>query len=221
MRLEVFGPSGTKAEVRYSSDSKNTVQINDLPLPWAVEAPIVSTNTSLDLSSRDESSVPKAERAVLMCRIWLDGVMVEESVAHSRVSCDTSLSHFRAQPDRGDGAALTGATTLTPNPTTVPSVPSQASTATFEAYTSKPSSSMSIHFGTSGSDNRVGLDNQTMPWAQQAAIPPGVTTVSMNAFDYTADPPATTLCRILLDGVPVAMRLSSSASSCSVSADTH
>lgn len=103
VRIEVYGQPAT-ADVRYELSKDQEVTRDDTALPWVIEASVgeedevqVSADSYLPRSSR--TSAPSATAGstdapgdVLLCRIIVNGVVVESEQRPGYVSCRASLA---------------------------------------------------------------------------------------------------------------------------------
>lgn len=68
---EVFGPSGSTANINYWDAEANTHQINDASLPW-------SQTVSTTLPSVSANIVAQGTGSDIRCRVTIDGVVHDE-----------------------------------------------------------------------------------------------------------------------------------------------
>jgi hypothetical protein len=79
---------GGTVDLRYGADNKNQVGAQDQKTPLGLQAPIPSGGDYLSYraSNYDDAN------AYLMCRLYLDGVLINVQQGYRSVSCNTSLS---------------------------------------------------------------------------------------------------------------------------------
>ncbi|OBH02072.1 hypothetical protein A5696_12480 [Mycobacterium sp. E2699] len=89
VRYEVFGPSGSVAEISYFDGDGNPQRIKAVPLPWSLEFPIGSATTVVDVAAQDDADS-------IGCRILVDGVVKAEKTAEHEVSTYVSCTQKAA-----------------------------------------------------------------------------------------------------------------------------
>ena len=72
---EIFGPTGTTANINYWDADANTHQINAAPLPW-------SYTISTTLPAVSANIMAQADGDQIGCRITVDGVVREQKTAN-------------------------------------------------------------------------------------------------------------------------------------------
>lgn len=83
LRYEIFGPSGTVAEISYFNENGDPQFLEDVPLPWSLEFPIVGAAGIGSIAAQGDSDT-------IGCRILIDGVVKSEKIASHEASTFTS-----------------------------------------------------------------------------------------------------------------------------------
>lgn len=218
VRLELVAASGTKATVTYGSDGRDTQRAKDVSLPWAVEAPLTADNNSISVTGAQESSAATtATKASLTCRVYLDGVLVNEERSRGMAACTTKLDGFRSGAP-GQGAALSRVTQAEPSSTVMPALPTAGAKVTFEAYSSDGTDALDVDFGPPGTRAGAHREHQPAPSAWQASVTKNVGLLTLRVRqDGPPRATSTLMCRILVDDVVVAQSLNAGPVGCSTS----
>ena len=101
VRLELLGAQGTTASIRYQGDVGAATKLETVALPWAVEAPLSAGNRHVQLTANDtKPSTDPMNQGTLLCRIYLDGVIVEQTVGHGYAQCASWSTGSATRPRR-------------------------------------------------------------------------------------------------------------------------
>ncbi len=212
VRLEVLSATKGKADVRFGADNKDTKRLDDQQTPFAVEAPLSPQNNFLSVGASDYDT-----KALLMCRVYLDDVLVHQKVASGSVSCALSrnlVSETRADPG---GAPLAPASPVTPQPGEVPALPANPTKTTYELYSSVDGGTVDLRYG---ADRSLTVANdQKTPLGLEAALQTGADFLSYRASG-NGNPSPYLMCRLYIDGVLVNQQQGYRSVSCNTSLST-
>lgn len=87
--FEVYSSvDGGTVDLRYSADGKNQSEVKGQKAPLGIQAALPSGSDYLSYRASSYDGPPP----YLMCRLYLDGVLVNVQQGYRYVSCDTSLS---------------------------------------------------------------------------------------------------------------------------------
>lgn len=73
MRYEVFGPSGTVAQISYFDGEGDVKNARGVPLPWSLDFPITTAASIGSVAAQGDSDS-------IGCRITIDGVVKAEKI---------------------------------------------------------------------------------------------------------------------------------------------
>lgn len=216
VRLELLGAEGTTANIRYQGDVGAATTLETVALPWAVEAPLSTGNRHVQLTANDtKRSTDPMNQGTMLCRIYLDGVVVEQTVGNGYAECASSVDRFRDPVPQGSGQPLAAAHSVAASTDGVPTVPASPRSVSFEAYSSALPGKVQI--GTFGEPDVVDTDSVELPAAWQGRFPTSTDLMQATVSGSSPGSGVRLMCRVLVDDVLVQESVSTISATCNLS----
>lgn len=213
VRFEVFSAGTAPVSVTYGSDNVSPTRLDGRRLPFAVQAPLTPANDYLHLSASDLDT-----QALLMCRLFVDGVLVSLDVGKGYATCSTSRGTATPTAAQGSGARLATATPAAPGRATVPPLAPSPTDVTYQVNSSRAGGRVDVSYGTDSSAS-VERDSQPAPFAVRLPIPASSDFLGVTATDVDGDPGPYLVCQVRIDGVLVEQSQGFRSVSCDLSPD--